>query len=169
MREQILKYRGPERAKPLLALADFAALAVSFGIALLLLWAFRYQRISASFDLWWAWEGKQQGMAFFLLLALITVSNFWWRGHYSLRLPFWDELLDILRALLLAGLLNGMLVLLGKFTVSRFLFPVSWGVALVLLPWVRSYTKSWLLQIGVWQMPLSSWARAKTPSRRIGP
>ena len=148
----LLKHQGPERAKLWLALADLGALAVSFGIALLLLWAFRYQRINATFDLWWAWEGRQQGMAF-LLLALLTITNFWWRGHYSLRLPFWDELLDILRALLLAGLLNGMLVLLGKFTVSRFLFPVSWGVALVLLPWARSYTKSWLLQRGIWQMP----------------
>ncbi|MDR3430132.1 MULTISPECIES: undecaprenyl-phosphate galactose phosphotransferase WbaP [Silvimonas] len=147
-----LKHEGPERAKIWLALADFAALAIAFAVAMLLLWLFRYQRISASFDLWWMWEGRQQGMAF-LLLALLTVANFWWRGHYSLRLPFWDQLLDILRALLLAGLLNGMLVLLGKFTVSRFLWPVSWGVALVLLPWLRSAAKGWLLKLNIWQMP----------------
>ncbi len=147
-----LKHERPERAKIWLALADFMALAIAFGVAMLLLWIFRYQRISASFDLWWMWEGKQQGMAF-LLLALATVANFWWRGHYSLRLPFWDQLLDILRALLLAGLLNGMLVLLGKFTVSRFLWPVSWGVAMLLLPWFRSMAKSWLLKLNIWQMP----------------
>ena len=41
----------------------------------------------------------------FGLLALLTVSLFWWRGHYSLRLTFWDELLEILKGLLLAALL----------------------------------------------------------------
>ncbi|QZA81105.1 hypothetical protein [Deefgea piscis] len=96
------KHLQAERAKPWLALADFMALAVSFGVAMLLLWIFRYDRISASFGLWWAWEGQQQGLAF-LGLALITIASFWWRGHYSLRLPFWDELLEILR-LVVGGL-----------------------------------------------------------------
>nr|WP_314898705.1 undecaprenyl-phosphate galactose phosphotransferase WbaP [uncultured Deefgea sp.] len=146
------KHLQAEGAKPWLALADFTALALSFGIAMLLLWIFRYDRISASFELWWAWEGRQQGLAF-LGLALITVMNFWWRGHYSLRLPFWDELLEVLRALLLAALLNGMLVLLGKFTVSRFLWPVSWGIALVLLPYFRGVMRDFLLKKRIWQLP----------------
>jgi uncharacterized membrane protein len=42
-----------------------------------------------------------------------------------LRLTFWDELLEILRGLLLAALLNGMVVLFAKWPVSRFLWPVS--------------------------------------------
>ncbi|WP_051534837.1 undecaprenyl-phosphate galactose phosphotransferase WbaP [Deefgea rivuli] len=146
------KHLQAERAKSWLALADFSALALSFGIAMLLLWIFRYDRISASFELWWAWEGRQQGLAF-LGLSLITVINFWWRGHYSLRLPFWDELLEVLRALLLAALLNGMLVLLGKFTVSRFLWPVSWGMALLLLPYFRSMMRDVLLRKRIWQLP----------------
>ncbi|WP_028450328.1 MULTISPECIES: undecaprenyl-phosphate galactose phosphotransferase WbaP [Chitinibacter] len=146
------KHLHAERAKPWLALADFAALALSFGLAMLLLWLFRYHRIGASMELWWVWEGQQQGLAF-LGLALITVASFWWRGHYSLRLPFWDELLEVLRALLLAALLNGMLVLLGKFTVSRFLWPVSWGLALVLLPYCRHLVKRALLRAGLWQLP----------------
>ena len=146
------KHLQAEPAKPWLAMADFTALAISFGVAMLLLWVFRYDRISASFELWWAWEGQQQGLAF-LGLALITVINFWWRGHYSLRLPFWDELLEILRALLLAALLNGMLVLLGKFTVSRFLWPVSWGIALVLLPYFRGVMRDFLLKKRIWQLP----------------
>ena len=146
------KHLQAESAKSWLALADFSALAVSFGIAMLLLWLFRYNRISASFELWWAWEGRQQGLAF-LGLSLITVINFWWRGHYSLRLPFWDELLEVLRALLLAALLNGMLVLLGKFTVSRFLWPVSWGMALLLLPYFRSMMRDILLKKHIWQLP----------------
>ncbi|WP_348946087.1 undecaprenyl-phosphate galactose phosphotransferase WbaP [Chitinibacter sp. FCG-7] len=146
------KHLQAERAKPWLALADFLALCVSFGIAMLLLWLFRYHRIGASMELWWVWEGQQQGLAF-LGLAMMTVANFWWRGHYSLRLPFWDELLEVLRALLLAALLNGMLVLLGKFTISRFLWPVSWGMALILLPYARSAMKALLLRLRVWQLP----------------
>ncbi|WP_157670688.1 undecaprenyl-phosphate galactose phosphotransferase WbaP [Chitinibacter sp. GC72] len=146
------KHLQAECSKPWLALADFLALCVSFGIAMLLLWLFRYHRIGASMELWWVWEGQQQGLAF-LGLAMITVANFWWRGHYSLRLPFWDELLEVLRALLLAALLNGMLVLLGKFTISRFLWPVSWGMALILLPYARTAMKSLLLRLQLWQLP----------------
>ncbi len=146
------KHLQAEPAKPWLALADFLALCASFGLAMLLLWIFRYHRIGASMQLWWQWEGQQQGLAF-LGLAVITVASFWWRGHYSLRLPFWDELLEILRALLLAALLNGMLVLLGKFTISRFLWPVSWGIALFLLPFARAAMKSCLLKLRLWQLP----------------
>ncbi|MBM3117237.1 undecaprenyl-phosphate galactose phosphotransferase WbaP [Jeongeupia naejangsanensis] len=146
------KHRQPERAKPWLALADFAALAAGFAIAIGLLYLFRYHRIGSGLALWWEWEGKQQGQAF-LLLAGLSVANFWWRGHYSVRLPFWDELLELCRWLLLAALLNGMVVLLGKFTVSRFLWPVSWSLALVLVPWFRALMRSWLLKRGVWQLP----------------
>lgn len=146
------KHLQAERAKPLLALADFAALIASFCAALAMLSFFRHQRIGGDFAAWWWWEGSQQSSAF-VFLALLTVGNFWWRGHYSLRLPFWDELLEILRSLLLAALLNGMLVLLGKFTVSRFLWPMSWSLALLMLPLLRSIMKNWLLSKQLWQLP----------------
>ncbi|KAF0814539.1 putative sugar transferase EpsL [Andreprevotia sp. IGB-42] len=146
------KSQLPERAKPWLALADFTALAISFGLAVGLLWLFRAHRFGGSIHNWWLWEGQPQA-AGFAGLAVITVATFWWRGHYSLRLPFWDELLEMLRALLLAALLNGMLVLLGKFAISRFLWPVSWGLALVLLPWLRGAMRGLLLKLGIWQLP----------------
>ncbi|WP_081687073.1 undecaprenyl-phosphate galactose phosphotransferase WbaP [Chitinilyticum litopenaei] len=146
------KHLRAERAKPWLALADLSALLLAFGIALLLLWLLRYHRISAGFQLWWQWEGQQQALGF-AVLTLFTVANFWGRGHYSLRMPFWDELGEILRWLLLAALLNGMLVLLGKYTVSRFLWPVSWSLALLLVPLARSLMKRALLARGVWQLP----------------
>lgn len=146
------KHLQPERAKPWLALADLTALLLSFALALLLLWLTRYHRISASFAMWWQWEGQQQALAF-LGLALITVASFWGRGHYSLRMPFWDELGAVLRWLFIAALLNGMLVLLGKYTVSRFLWPVSWGLAMLLLPVFRGQMKRLLLRLRIWQLP----------------
>ena len=116
-----------------LVLADALALGVAFGLALLLLLWLRGHRIGPSFAQWWAAEGVNQALAFLLLLVLALVT-FAWRGHYHRRQPFWDELLEIIRSLLLAALLNGMVVLLAKWPVSRFLWPVSWGLALVLLP-----------------------------------
>ena len=135
-----------------LVLADALALGVAFGLALLLLLWLRGHRIGPSFAQWWAAEGVNQALAFLLLLVLALVT-FAWRGHYHRRQPFWDELLEIIRSLLLAALLNGMVVLLAKWPVSRFLWPVSWGLALVLLPLFRNGMKSALMRAGSWQLP----------------
>ncbi|MDR3412235.1 MAG: undecaprenyl-phosphate galactose phosphotransferase WbaP [Formivibrio sp.] len=141
-----------EKAKPWLALADFLALMLAFAGAVVLLVMLRGHRIGPGFVYWWKVEGEQQALAF-LFLTLLTVSTFWWRGHYSLRLPFWDELLEILKSLVLASLLNGMVVLFAKWPISRFLWPVSWGLALMLLPLLRSNMKAQLLKWGQWQLP----------------
>jgi len=144
--------QAAHRAKRWLALADFAALLLSFALGLLLLVWLRGERLGPGFAFWFQWEGVQQARAFGLL-ALAAVGVFWWRGHYSLRLTFWDELLEILRGLLLAALLNGMVVLFAKWPVSRFLWPVSWSLALVLVPLFRAKMKAALLKRGVWQLP----------------
>ncbi|SFN83982.1 undecaprenyl-phosphate galactose phosphotransferase [Formivibrio citricus] len=145
-------HQRAETAKPWLALADFAALLLAFAGASILLVLLRSHRIRPDIFYWWSAEGSQQALAF-LILAVLTVGTFWWRGHYSLRLPFWDELLEILRSLVLAALLNGMVVLFAKWPISRFLWPVSWGLALVLVPLLRSRMKSWLLTMQRWQLP----------------
>ena len=106
-------HQRAETAKPWLALADFAALVLAFGGASVLLVLLRSHRIRPDIFYWWSAEGSQQALAF-LLLAVLTVGTFWWRGHYSLRLPFWDELLEIMRSLLMASLLNGMVVLFAS-------------------------------------------------------
>ena len=141
-----------EKAKPWLALADALALLISFTLAVGLMAWLRSHRMLAGVSYWWSWEGMQQAQAFGLL-ALLTVSLFWWRGHYSLRMPFWDELLEICKSLLLAALLNGMVVLFAKWPVSRFLWSISWSLALLLVPLLRSKMKAWLLARGRWALP----------------
>lgn len=145
-------HQRAERAKPWLALADLVALALSFALAIGLLAWLRGHRIEPNLVYWWAWEGKSQAQAFGFL-GLLTVATFWWRGHYSLRLPFWDELLAIFKSLLLAALLNSMVVLFAKWPVSRFLWIVSWSLALILLPLLRAQMKAYLLRKGVWRLP----------------
>ena len=141
-----------EKAKFWLALADALALLISFVLAIGLMVWLRGHRIGPSVSYWWAWEGIQQAQAFALLAAL-TVGTFWWRGHYSLRMPFWDELLEIFKSLLLAGLLNGMVVVFAQWPVSRFLWSVSWGLALGLVPLLRASMKVQLLKNGIWKLP----------------
>lgn len=144
--------QGATRAKPWLACADFVALMLAFAGAVFLLVLLRGHRIGSGFAYWWQVEGNQQALAF-MLLGGLTVATFWWRGHYSLRLPFWDELLEIFKSLLLAALLNGMVVLFAKWPISRFLWPVSWGLALLLVPLLRARMKAWLLACGIWRLP----------------
>lgn len=145
-------HQRAEKAKSWLALADAMALLISFLLAVGLLVWLRGHRIGPGIAYWWSWEGAQQAQAFGLL-ATLTVATFWWRGHYSQRLPFWDELLQMFKSLLLAGLLNGMVVLFAKWPVSRFLWSVSWGLALFWVPLLRSQMKTALLRYDQWQLP----------------
>lgn len=135
-----------------LAISDTLALLLAFVLAIGLMVVFRGHRLEWGFAYWWRFEGQQQAKAF-ALLVLLTVGTFWWRGHYVVRMPFWDELLQIIKGLLLAALFNAMVVIFAKWPVSRFLWPVSWGLALFLLPLGRNLTKTILLKRGCWCRP----------------
>lgn len=80
-----------EKAKPWLALADALRLLIVHAGGRADGLAAAQPPHARRRSYWWSWEGMQQAQAFGLL-ALLTRSLFWWRGHYSLRMPFWDEL-----------------------------------------------------------------------------
>lgn len=160
------QYRQPTFA---LIVADTMAFVLVFALAVGLTWLFRSERIGGSFDMWWYDTGKKQ-MAVYAVLALCAMLAMGWRGHYSQRIPFWDELLQLVKVLLLFGLFNGVVVLLLKLSVSRFLWPVLWGLALVLVPFIRQCMRRFLLRRGSLAVPtviIGAGAKAREAYRAL--
>lgn len=141
------------RTWPGLLLADLTALLFAFGLALWMLSIFRHERIGGDFVHWWRVEGDVQSVAF-AVLALFCCLRFWVQGHYAMRLPFWDELLGVLKVVTSAAVMNVLAVVLVHGSVSRFLWPVSWVLVLLLLPLLRGVARYGLALAGHWTLPV---------------
>jgi undecaprenyl-phosphate galactose phosphotransferase len=102
----------------------------------------------------WTGQLAQHRGALLLPLFVIAIAWFWSLGHYTRRRPFWDELFQILRTLLLLGLLDAALQYIVKLPFSRFWYLGAWTSALVLLPMLRTITKKLLRRLDVWQRPV---------------
>ncbi len=75
-------------------------------------------------------------------------------SHYSIRRPFWDELHDMLGAvLLMAGLHAGVLLSLDR-SWDKSSFLCGWLLALFMLPLARNTMRQLLRRLGLWQHPM---------------
>ncbi|CAI2137015.1 Putative colanic biosynthesis UDP-glucose lipid carrier transferase [Serratia fonticola] len=85
-------------------------------------------------------------------IACLCVGWFWIRlRHYTYRKPFWFELKEVIRTLLIFSILDLALVAFSKWQFSRYIWILTWSLALVLVPLVRSITKRLLNRFGLWQ------------------
>ncbi|WP_273875165.1 undecaprenyl-phosphate galactose phosphotransferase WbaP [Serratia marcescens] len=86
------------------------------------------------------------------ILSLICVVWFWTRlRHYTYRKPFWFELKEVLRTLLIFAVLDLSLVAFSKWNFSRFVWMLTWLLVLVLVPLGRIITKRILNKFGLWK------------------
>lgn len=92
-------------------------------------------------------------LALFFGLMVVVVFSFWGLGHYSRRKPFWDELLETSKVLLVVAALDAALVFLGKWHFSRLWFVSTWLLALILVPAIRIQVKRALMRSGRWLRP----------------
>ncbi|KEY57823.1 undecaprenyl-phosphate galactose phosphotransferase WbaP [Serratia sp. DD3] len=87
-----------------------------------------------------------------VMLALLCVTWFWVRlRHYSYRKPFWFELKEILRTLLIFSILDLALVAFSKWEFSRYVWFLTWSSALILVPLSRSIVKRLINKFGMWK------------------
>jgi Undecaprenyl-phosphate galactose phosphotransferase WbaP len=87
-----------------------------------------------------------------IMLGVICVGWFWVRlRHYTYRKPFWFELKEILRTLLIFAVCDLALVAFSKWQFSRYVWILTWGLALLLVPFARAVTKRLLNKLGLWQ------------------
>ncbi|CAI0839094.1 MULTISPECIES: undecaprenyl-phosphate galactose phosphotransferase WbaP [Serratia] len=133
--------------KLILALSDFVFFTLSLVIAVKLIGLF-----GANID---EFIPKSEMSARFLthvMLAVLCVGWFWVRlRHYTYRKPFWFELKEIFRTLLIFAVCDLALVAFSKWQFSRYVWILTWTLALILVPLARAITKRLLNKLGMWQ------------------
>jgi undecaprenyl-phosphate galactose phosphotransferase len=87
-----------------------------------------------------------------LILSVICVIWFWTRlRHYTYRKPFWFELKEVIRTLVIFAVLDLALVAFSKWNFSRYVWMFSWGLIIFLIPLGRSITKRILNHFNLWK------------------
>ncbi|MFC0141792.1 undecaprenyl-phosphate galactose phosphotransferase WbaP [Erwinia mallotivora] len=96
-------------------------------------------------------EVKVRFIAQFVMSSVCT-AWFWMRlRHYTYRKPFWFELKEIIKTLVIFSLLDLALIAFSKWDFSRMLWSFTWVYALILVPLLRSSVKHAILKAGQWQ------------------
>ena len=76
---------------------------------------------------------------------------FWIRlRHYTYRKPFWFELKEILRTLLIFSVIELAVLAFSKLYSSRYLWISTWTIALVIVPLGRIFVKIYLIKLGLY-------------------
>ena len=133
-------------SKIFLWFGDFFAFFSSFFISLTILPLVNHSQ--AAFPK----EELDEYIFIHLVISLCCVCWFWIRlRHYTYRKPFWFELKEILRTLLIFFVIELAIIALSKLYVSRTLWVLTWFGAIVLVPVVRVCLKKLLLKLNLYQ------------------
>lgn len=86
------------------------------------------------------------------IMSVLCTGWFWMRmRHYTYRKPFWFELKEIIKTLVVFSLLDLALIAFSKWDFSRLIWGFSWSYALLLLPLMRALVKRAINKAGQWQ------------------
>lgn len=90
-------------------------------------------------------------MIIHLSLGFIGVIWFWIRlRHYTYRKPFWFELKEVIRTLIILAIIELATIAFSKLYFSRYLWGLTWGVTFFFVPIVRILTKKILIDTGLY-------------------
>lgn len=91
------------------------------------------------------------------ILSVVCVGWFWIRlRHYTYRKPFWYELKEIFRTIVIFAIFDLALIAFTKWQFSRYVWVFCWTFALILVPFSRTY-KAFIEQARYLEEKLSSW------------
>ncbi len=100
--------------------------------------------VSQDIERYWAWLVVMGvGIGFFLVRF----------RHYSDRKPFWTELGELLRVLVLLGLLDLAVLAITRWNSSRLWWALVWPLAALWIPLGRALLRSLMLRGRWWQRP----------------
>ena len=133
-------------SKILLWLGDFGAFFSSFFISLMLLPLLNDSQVV------FPKEELDEYILIHLVISLSCVCWFWIHlRHYTYRKPFWFELKEILRTLVIFFIIELAIIAFSKLYVSRTLWGGTWFWIVVLVPVVRISLKKLLLKLNLYQ------------------
>ncbi|WP_067708484.1 MULTISPECIES: undecaprenyl-phosphate galactose phosphotransferase WbaP [unclassified Erwinia] len=130
-----------------LALSDLILFNASLFIAILLIKAFPGHMLEdiSSQDL-------HLKIATHIILSIVCIGWFWVRlRHYTYRKPFWFELKEIFKSILIFSVIDLSITALSKWDMSRWIWVMTWLLALVLIPIGRALVKRVLNHYGLWK------------------
>ena len=126
-----------------LSLTDFISIFSAFLISFWLFSSEIYQYIP-----------EQDILAQFsihLILSIICVIWFWIRlRHYTYHKPFWSELKEVLRTVIIMAIIGLNIVAFSKLYLSRYIWLSTWLLALFLVPLARILVKKKLINTGLY-------------------
>lgn len=86
------------------------------------------------------------------VISVVCVLWFWTRlRHYTYRKPFWFELKEVIRTLVIFAVLDLALVAFSKWNFSRSVWLSSWLLIIILVPLGRALTKKILNKMNLWK------------------
>ncbi|MHB8210549.1 MAG: undecaprenyl-phosphate galactose phosphotransferase WbaP [Acidithiobacillus sp.] len=136
-----------------LILGDMAAVLAAFYLGRLS-HAFYYHLNPGWVLLHWWGSHAQINLLLFLVLSTLGILAFAFKGHYSRRKAFWDEMGEILGVFILLLALNAAIAFSGKWHLSRLWLFSTWVLVLVLLPMTRWLLRRTLQGLGAWTRPV---------------
>lgn len=101
----------------------------------------------------WRHQYGDTRILIYAALGLACVLTFRQLGHYARRRPFWQELGDIMRVVLILAIADAALVFLTKTNFSRLWWGTSWTLVALLVPLARYAVKRSLIATGGWLQP----------------
>lgn len=146
MRDIEFTFKGP-LIKLSLALSDLIFFNASLFVAVLLMNAFPGNLMGdiPSQDL-------HLRIATHIILSIICIGWFWIHlRHYTYRKPFWFELKEILRIILIFSVIDLAITALSKWEFSRWIWVLTWLLALGFIPFGRAIVKRILNHYGLWK------------------
>lgn len=121
---------------------DIFSFFLSFGLALLIISSV------AELERYIPQEEIQERTLIHFGLSLLCVSWFWIRlRHYTYRKPFWFELKEIFRTLLIFSVIDLAILSLSKLYVSRYVWFCTWAIIFILFPLGRIFLKKILIHL----------------------
>lgn len=136
-------------SKCLLVFSDFISLNLSLVLALFVMAIF-----SGQLDTYI--PSNELGERFFIHFFIISCGVAWFAirlRHYTYRKPFWLELKEILRTLLILAVIELAAVAFSKMYLSRYLWGFTWIIALIITPFSRVMIKKALIKSGIYLCP----------------
>lgn len=131
----------------LLSITDFLLFNAS-----LLLAAFLLKSISGDIYHFISAEEIKYYYASHFLLSIACVGWFWLRlRHYTYRKPFWFELKEIIRTVTIFAIINLAIVAFSKWSLSRYVWVLTWLLAIIMIPLGRTILKRILDSSGLWK------------------